>query len=132
MSVNDSHPSREFPTEVVLSAVTGVLLCRFSELHELLDHVSGAQLFTHQLPDASRAAMPHIVAQHPQLASYTVPDGVTAEDAESVVAAIHATYGERLPIAPMTGYDPGDPVETLVKKMGGKPVIVVTAETGAP
>ena len=33
-------------------------------------------------------------------------------------------------IAPMTGYDPGDPVETLVKKMGGKPVIVVTAKTG--
>jgi hypothetical protein len=39
----------QFKTEVVLSILTGRLLCDFSEMHECIEFLAGEPVFTHQL-----------------------------------------------------------------------------------
>ena len=99
--------TRTFPLDVVLSLTTGTLLCRFSDMHELIEHVAGEPVWTHQLAsqpftDQLKAA---VVRQHPWLANVIDPDftGVDREDMQvaclSYVAHVRLEHGvSELPI----------------------------------
>ena len=39
--------TREFPTAVIASLSSGVLLCKFSELHEAAEYLMGHPIWTH-------------------------------------------------------------------------------------
>lgn len=59
---------QEFPTLAILSATSGTLFCQhISQLYDVLDHVLGLGLMTHELPEASRVVSPYILKRHPQL-----------------------------------------------------------------
>ena len=45
---------REFPLGVVLSITTGKLLCPIGDVYDILNFLTGDNLFTHQLPRAMR------------------------------------------------------------------------------
>jgi len=40
--------TRDFPTAVVASISTGVLLCKFSDMHEAAEYLMGHSIWTHQ------------------------------------------------------------------------------------
>ena len=51
----------------MLSITTGTLLCDIAEVYEILNHVTGDNLFTHVLPRAGKFARPIILAVYPEL-----------------------------------------------------------------
>jgi hypothetical protein len=61
--------SAVFPLGHVLSITTSRLCCDMGGVYEILNHVTGDNLFTHVLPRACRFAAPLILEQHPELAA---------------------------------------------------------------
>jgi hypothetical protein len=59
--------TKAFPTAVVLSTITGRLLCDIGGIYEVLSYMTGESVFTHQIPRISREAEPVILAAHPHL-----------------------------------------------------------------
>ena len=77
---------KEFPTEVVLSVVTGVLVCDgIGPIYEMLNWMTGESLYTHQLPRVAREAEPVVLAMHPMIA-------VAMEDAKNVDPSNYALW----------------------------------------
>lgn len=100
---------KEFPTLAVLSATSGVMLTRhIGELYEVLNHVLGMSLMTHQLPNASRVAEPYILSQHPHLreASHKVKSLVPPKDENFeermtfLCDILKGLYGESVMLSP--------------------------------
>jgi len=58
-----------FTLAEVLSVLTDILLCDIEGVYRVLNFMTGANLFTHQLPRAGRLAAPCIAQQHPDLAA---------------------------------------------------------------
>lgn len=59
--------TKAFPTAVVLSTITGRLLCDIGGIYEVLSYMTGESVFTHQIPRIGREAEPVILAAHPHL-----------------------------------------------------------------
>lgn len=70
-----------FSLGVVLSATTGRLLCDFGGVYEIMNHVTGDNLFTHVLPRAFKFAAPLIKAQYPELEAAETPENLAKLDA---------------------------------------------------
>lgn len=60
--------TKQFKLSQVLSITTGRLLCEMGDVYEILNFITGDNLFTHALPRASRFAEPLILEAHPKLA----------------------------------------------------------------
>jgi hypothetical protein len=60
---------RFFPLGEVLSVTTGRCCCEMSGIYEILNHVTGDNLFTHSIPRAIIFAAPLILKQYPELAT---------------------------------------------------------------
>lgn len=124
-------------TGVLVSATTGTLLCDFGDLHQFLSEVTSGPLWTHQLPDASRAIEAHLRAEHPWLNDVELPPAGAHGDGDpetfwrAVAADLEAKYGSTHEVQPMTDYAHTDPVEDLVRKVGEERVIVVTTNQTA-
>lgn len=60
---------KTYATEVVLSATTGILLCEFGDMHELIEHIIGHPVWTHELADRSMMDVirEDVCDQHPRL-----------------------------------------------------------------
>lgn len=68
--------AREFHIGDIISVTSGKLVSprHIAGVHELLDHLTGDVLLTHQLPRASRECEGRLREQHPDLAAIEVPD----------------------------------------------------------
>lgn len=118
----------DFSLGAILSVTTGVLLCDFAEVHELLDHMTGDTLFTHQLPRASRECEDHLRAQFPQLADIEVPVNLPRPELYlQWVESLHDLHGARHEVAPLPPGDHTriDPLTEMALHHPGKPVIAV-------
>lgn len=70
--------TKRFRVDVILSVVTGMYLCDdLRDVHKLLDWMTGKKLYAHQLPQARRDCLPHILQQYPELGKW-----VPAEEIE--------------------------------------------------
>lgn len=88
----------------ILSVTTGFLLSpsKMDGLYQILDYMTGDQLFTHQLPRASRECAPALLAQHPALADIQAPESFAGpEDAEAFLMVQVARFGEYLDVQPL-------------------------------
>lgn len=59
--------SASFGLGQVLSVTTGRRLCDIGGVYEILNHITGDNLFTHALPRASRFAAPLVLELYPRL-----------------------------------------------------------------
>jgi hypothetical protein len=110
----------------VLSVTTGTLLCDIGRVYAILNFMTGDNLFTHQLPRASRECAPHLLQQFPQLA---------AVSAESVDRGNWATwlrgqilqYGNEFDVKPLPqhAHEFIDPMSELAEKIHPDKIIVV-------
>lgn len=130
--------TKTFSLGAVLTITTGYLLCRdrMDGVYEILNHMTGDNLFTHQLPRATRECKPWLLEQHPQLAGVE-PDSATVagwdDDEESVYRWVDeqsAIYGETLPVKPLPrdSYVPFDPLTELRQMRPDGEIIVVDTE----
>lgn len=115
--------SKDFALGDVLSITTGALVSRdhIDGVYRILNYMTNDNLFTHQLPRASRECEGPLLAQHPQLAAIVVPEfsGVTNDERKAAVYAwldgMERAYGETLSIEPLTDDDHTyvDPLDEL-------------------
>jgi len=97
---------KTFPTEIVLSLTTGVLLKAggFGDMHELAEHVRGSSIWTHEFADKAlwRELSEAVFAQHPQLREaeeFERGDAAIEVYLPEYVARAIARFGESLSIA---------------------------------
>ncbi|MCC5574523.1 hypothetical protein IMZ11_02570 [Microtetraspora sp. AC03309] len=109
--------TRDFHLGDILTIITECLVTPngVDGIYQILNWMTGDNLFTHQLPRAARECAPDLLRQHPDLAAITVP----AFDGEAAVWAWLEKqvrrYGERRPIAPLAPLDHAriDPLDEL-------------------
>lgn len=100
--------SRTFHVGDVLSITTGFLVSprHMDGIYDLLDYMTGDNLFTHQLPRASTECAPALLKQHPQLAGVETPDEFEGkEHVERWLAEQVARFGEHLVVEPLATED---------------------------
>lgn len=90
--------TREFPTAVIASISTDVLLCKFGDMHEAAEYLMGHPIWTHhfaskELNDEMRRT---IAEQCPGMP--TEIEGVTSENYLTKLADIEAEIGKTVTI----------------------------------
>jgi hypothetical protein len=78
--------AKDFPIEVVLSLTTGRLLCNFGDLQDLIEHVAGHSVWTHELINPRYPEL--ALAQHPQLANAEKYAGPESDNMDQVMGYI--------------------------------------------
>ena len=103
---------RTFHLGDVLTITTGRLVSprHMDGVYDILNWMTGDNLFTHQLPRAADECQGPLLAQHPDLAAVVAPDSFGSRDeAEANVAAWLAVqvivYGETREVAPLAAED---------------------------
>lgn len=117
---------KEFSLGAVLSVTTGRLLAPFDEMHELIEHMAGGSVWTHQRPRVADECGPALLAQHPRLAKVTVPDDLAGEDAcRAWLAEQTAEHGSTLPVEPVADYRRREPLGELAEMVGPERIVAV-------
>jgi hypothetical protein len=91
---------KTYPTEVLLSITTGILLCGFDEMHECCEFLVGYPTWTHQFAhrpfvEQLKAA---VLRQHPQLSNADAK-GVGKDNWLDFKDRMIAEFGTELPLA---------------------------------
>lgn len=58
---------QRFDLGTVLSITTGTLLTPIDNIYKILNHISGRELFTHELPEVAKQVSAIILYQYPEL-----------------------------------------------------------------
>jgi hypothetical protein len=79
----------------VLSLTTGLLLCPIDGLYRICNHMTGADIYTHQFIKAMPLYGPEVKRQLPQIAGIDFAEGeVTPENWTAKLAALVETHGD--------------------------------------
>jgi hypothetical protein len=119
---------RVFPLGDVLSVTTGRLVSRdgMDGVYRILQYLTGAPIFTHQIPDAIDHCHLPLLRQHPQLLDVAPTTNAQLADIKTWLAEQERIFGETLPVAPVEGWGHRDPIADAVEKFGpGRTVAVV-------
>ncbi|SKM39443.1 Uncharacterised protein [Mycobacteroides abscessus subsp. massiliense] len=122
--------SRMFGLGAILTVTTDRMLAHdIGEIYELLNFMTGDNLFTHQLPRAAGECKPALLEQHPQLAGIAVPELPDADAYMAYLAGLEDTYDAELAVTPLAGdaHKHINPLTELADMMPGKPIITVFA-----
>jgi hypothetical protein len=92
--------SRMFSLGTILSVTTGKLLCPMDNLYEILNFLTGEQLYTHQLPRAGDAGKPYILQQYPQLVKINAEE-VTGDNWKAYLSIWCFEFGTELELKPI-------------------------------
>lgn len=95
--------SKDFHIGIILS-ITGERLMSptippIQGVYEILNYMTGDNLYTHQLPRVCRECRPFLLKQHPQLAQWA--DDVTPETFSARLADAVEQFGLTLPVEPL-------------------------------
>lgn len=104
----DASIYRSFHLGDILTITTGLLVSprHVAGIYDILNFMTGDNLFTHQLPRAMDECSPALLAQHPQLRAVSTPEEFDGkEQVDRWLAEQVARFGEMLPVAPL---DPAD------------------------
>lgn len=91
---------REFHLSAILTAYSGILLCKMEKVYEILDYMTGDSNFTHQLPRAHKEVKPFLEEQLPFLKKITIKEMKTEAVNTFMMIAI-AEYGEYHVLTPI-------------------------------
>ncbi len=114
--------TREFPTEVIASLSSGVLLCKFSDMHEAAEYLMGHAIWTHHFADKAlwQSMREAILKQCP-----TMPldlEGVTPENWKARRDALRAEFGATVTIQKGDGRTAMSLLDGIPE---GKPIILI-------
>ena len=123
--------TKKFHLGDVLSITTGRLVStrHIGGVYDILNFMTGDNLFTHQLPRASRECALILLEQHPQLKEINA-DLVDKDNWKEWLGEQVKLYGEELTVSPLkTGaYEYIDPIfEIMAMKPDAKIIPVVVA-----
>jgi hypothetical protein len=120
--------ARDFDLGDILSVTHDRLVSprHIEGVYDILNFMTGDNLYTHQLPRAGRECKPVLLLQHPVLKEIDI-EGVNAENWRATMGALYAKYGKTLPVEPC---GPGvheqiDPMSELAEKVHPDRIIAV-------
>lgn len=121
--------AKDFHIGIILS-ITGEALMSptvppISGVYEILNYMTGDNLYTHQLPRVCRECRPFLLKQHPQLAAWV--DDVTPENYSARLADAVEQFGLTLPVEPLAQgeHEVIDPVSELAEKVHPDKIVLV-------
>jgi len=114
--------TRDFPTSVIASLSSGVLLCEFSKMHEAAEYLMGHSIWTHHFAskDLWKAMRGKILEQCPGMP--TDVTGVTKENYAEKLSEIEKELGVSVMIRKGNGETAMSPLEGIPE---GKPTIIL-------
>lgn len=118
--------TKTFSTASLASLTSGMLLCKFSEMHEAAEYLMGHPIWTHEfgskaLWDLMRSKL---LEQHPGLPRDA--DGVSEANWQEFLAAACASLGETLTITKGDELRAADPATTARAMIGpDKPIVAI-------
>ncbi len=112
---------RKFHIGDVLSVATGRLVSvrHIDGVYDILGYMTGADLFTHQLPRAARSCAPELLRQHPGLSSVDATS-VNGDNLREWLRSQAEIHGEELEVEPLADYRHMDPLDELAGMVGAK------------
>lgn len=94
------------------------------DIQEILNYLTGDDLYTYQLPRVLEYAQSYVLSLYPELKGVGVDVEIhIAEDAKAFVDEQKKMFGEKFALKPMSktdGYSYVDPVEEIVEMNSGK------------
>ena len=95
--------TKTFHVGDILTVTTGKLVSprHMDGVYDILNWMTGDNLFTHQLPRASDECAPSLRAQHPDLGAVAAPEFAAEEAVWTWLAEQVAAYGETREVAPL-------------------------------
>jgi hypothetical protein len=106
----------KFNLGTVLSVTTGRLLCDIGSVYDILNHMTGDNLFTHQLPRASEVCEKPLLAQFPQLAAMQVPDDLRGEEScQAWLNSQIAIHGDEFDVETLESWQHINPLTELAQ-----------------
>lgn len=144
--------TKEFSLGDVLSITTGRLVSErhMDGVYDILNWMTGDNLFTHQLPRAAEACAPVLCAQLSRLnpeenaelkaeveGLIQSLEGLNEKaEREAAISAwlvtLKAKYGDSFQIIPLKGWESRDPLAEAVEMFGADKVIAVSADEEPP
>jgi hypothetical protein len=128
--------TRTFHLGDVLTITTGRLVSprHMDGVYDVLNFMTGDNLFTHQLPRAMDECQGPLLAQHPDLAAIEVPHLDGEAEVVTWLAAQVERYGETRAVAPLAAEDHTyiDPLTEIRQVAPHAEVIVVKMPPGTP
>lgn len=123
--------TRPVPLADVLSVTTDKLLSRrhLDGIYELLRHMTGQDVYTHQLGKVAVACAPALIDQHPFLAGLKPPNGLDRSDLYAWLINTERTHGEMVDVTPLSEWTYRDPIEDAADAVGADKVWVVKQPT---
>jgi len=117
---------KTFRLGAVLSVTTGTLLCDIGDVYAILNHMTGDNLFTHQLPRAARECRPFLLRQFPHL-PHASPEDVGPENWAPWLHARIEEHGDSFDVEPIPPqqHDRIDPLTELAELVGPERVVVI-------
>lgn len=127
-----SSETKEFHISDVLSITTGRLVStrHIGGVYDILNWMSGENLFTHQLPRVGREAGHVLLAAFPELAAAQEDaERVTADNCDNFVAKMVARFGATRKVPKLNDgqHESIDPMSELVEKVHPDKIITVRA-----
>jgi len=112
----------------ILSITSGTLVSPrlIDGVYDILNYMTGENLFTHQLARAGDICRPHLLKQWPELEGVSCED-VAPENWKEKLEALTTKYGLELEIEPLPKgeYIPIDPITEAETMMGDPSKIIV-------
>ena len=123
---------RNFALGAVLSVAGDRLMCDIGQVYEILNFMTGDNLFTHQLPRACRECRPSLAVQFPWIALYMgMQESITPANYKKVLAECESRWGKEVAVEELSAagdHDFKEPLQELVDTVGADRVIAI--ETG--
>jgi len=120
--------SKKFHLGDVLSITSGKLVSPrlMDGVYDILNYMTGENLFTHQLPRAGDVCGPYLLKQFPRLKDADC-EGINQENWKECLDTLVKEYGETLEVEPLPKgeYIPIDPITEAETMMGDPSKIVV-------
>lgn len=116
--------TRDFPTAVIASITTGIMLCRFDDMHEAAEFVMGHPIWTHHFADKTLAEEMRktILAQVPSMPVEIV--GVTKNNYRSKLADIEAVVGATVTLRRGGGLTAMLPTDGIPERLRDKTIVI--------
>jgi hypothetical protein len=116
--------TRDFPTAVIASLSSGILLCKFGEMHEAAEYLMGHPIWTHQFADKTLTGeMKRAIAEQCPGVPHEI-EGVTEHNYLQKLAEIEAKIGKTVKIRKGSGLTAMLPTDGIPEHLIDKTVLV--------
>jgi len=118
----------KFKASEVVSVATGRLCCDIGRVYEILNYLTSDNLFTHQLPRASRVCEPFLKQQLPWLNDLN-PEECNTENWQGWLRSVVEAHGDEHELTPLPegAWTYISPIVEAESMMGKKEGVIVVS-----